>query len=518
MLYDKSISEVEKFTKDIIPKMELAISKENDIAKKREMVSTYRSLLVHIAPYDFISFNKVLEFFEDKENENKNFYYNRRFALGGLFEALNDMEIYDKYDTLIVCMPPRVGKTSTGIRFLAWIIGRHPEYTQMATSYSDAVTKSFYNGVLEITQSSEFNECFPLSPLVGQNAKLEQIYLKEVRRYPSILFVPIDGSMTGRGEAGKYMYCDDLVSGIEEALNVDRLNKLWEKYTVNVKQRKKQGCKEIHIATPWSVHDPITRIRDLNETNERCKIIKLPCYDENGESNFHYLGGFDTSYYKSLQDTMDDLSFKALYLQEPVEREGLLYREDDIKRFINLPDETPDSILAVCDCKNLGDDSVSCPIAYIYGDDVYIQDVVFNNGLPEITKPLIANKLFENKVKMCDFEANNGGNHFASDVRKTLRDKFNYEPTIRMFTTTTNKKVKIITYSDFVKKNFYFRDSSTYSPNSEYAAFMKELLSFSQKGKVKHDDAPDSVAMLAQMIEGLKLGKVKVLDRRRLSI
>lgn len=518
-LYPIEIKELEKYTKEIIPKLETALYKP-DLSqdKKIDLLKLYRQALVKVAANDFISFNKVIEFYEDKNNEGKNFYGNRKFALGELFEALNDMEIYDKYDTLIVCMPPRVGKTTTGIRFLAWIIGRYPEFTQMATSYADSVTRSFYNGVMEIIQSGEFKECFPESPLVGQNAKLEQISLRTIQRYPSILFVPIDGSMTGRGEASKYMYCDDLVSGIEEATNQDRLAKLWEKYTVNVKQRKKNSCKEIHVATPWSVHDVITKVSDMHKDNQRCKIIKLPCYNEDGESNFDYLGGFNTNYYKELEQTMDELSFRALYLQDPIEREGILYHEEDLKYYIDLPQDTPDGIFAVCDSKNLGSDSVACPIAYVFGDDVYIEDVVFNNGLPETTKPLVAERLFAHNVKIADFEINNGGNYFATDVGNLIKEKFGGETRIRMFNTTNNKIVKIITYSDFVKRNFYFKHHTCYKPNSDYDKFMKELLKFSQTGKNIHDDAPDSVAMLAEMLEGFKLGEIKILNRRELRI
>ena len=224
------------------------------------------------------------------------------------------MEIYDLYDMLLISLSPRVGKTTTGIRFLAWICGRHPENTQLATSYSDSITTSFYIGVMEIVEHQRFKEVFNEAKLVSQNAKREEIWLKVAKRYPSITFVPIGGSMTGRAEAGNYLYCDDLVSGIEEALSVVRLDGLWQKYTVNCKQRKKDGCKEIHVATRWSVHDPITKLSILNEDNPRCKIINVPCFGEDGESNFNFFGGFSTGYYQELKDTMDEASFNALYM------------------------------------------------------------------------------------------------------------------------------------------------------------------------------------------------------------
>lgn len=517
LLYPMEIDQIEKYTKNIIPEIEQRLVGNCSNKEKVALYSVYRETLKKIAPYDFVSFNKFLEFEEDWHHEQKKFYGHRATALKDLFEALNDMEIYDKYDIVIITMPPRIGKTTTGIRYLSWIAGRHPEHSQLATSYADNVTMSFYMGVMDIVASPEFRECFPESVLVNQNAKREEIWLRRNRRYPTLTFVPIDGSMTGRCEAEDILYCDDLVSGLEEALNQNRLNKLWEKYTVNVRQRKKKNCKEIHIATPWSVHDVITRVKNANSDNPRCKIIKLSCYDENGESNFDYIGGFDTKYYKSLEKDMDKISFDALYRQEPVEREGLLYDEMDFQYFKELPKQEPDTIVAICDSKNLGTDSVACPIAYIYDNEAYIVDVVFNSGLPDITKPLVAKKLIENNVKDFSIELNNGGNYFGEDVKKMVSE---YLPNIRfsMFFTTGKKDIRIVTYSDFVKKNFRFWHKTRYAPSSEYGKFMSELFRYTQTGKNLHDDAADSIAMLASKIDRMATKKIKILDRRNIGL
>ena len=198
--------------------------------------------------------------------------------------------------------------------------------------------------------------------------------------------------MTGRSEASHYLFADDLVSGIEEAMSKPRLEKLWQLYTVNAKQRKKDKAKEIHIATQWSLFDPITKLSIENEDNPRCKIIKRPCYDENGESQFDFVGGFSTEYYKELERSMDSISFGALYMCNPIEREGLLYHKEDLQYYFELPNEKPDTIISIVDSKNLGKDYVASPIGYVYGDFVYIDDVVYNNGLPEVTRELVANK------------------------------------------------------------------------------------------------------------------------------
>lgn len=513
-----TLDEIKLYTDTVIPNIERDLAKKNITDLERlELYNLYLDVMKMVAPWDFATFNKYMEIDEDHFDKNKAFYHHRKDHLKEMFDAFNDMEVYDKYDMLLISIAPRTGKTTTGIRFLSWIIGKYPLETQLATSYSDNITTSFYIGVMECVQNPRYIEIFPDSPLVSQNAKREEIWLKVAKRYPSITFVPIGGSMTGRCEASKYLYCDDLVSGIEEALSVPRLEKLWQTYTTNCKQRKKDGCKEIHLATRWSVHDVITRLAIENEKNPRCKIICIDCYDEDGESNFDYLGGFSTAYYKDLENTLDEPTFNALYRQEPIEREGILYNKDELQYYLSLPQERPDAIIAVCDSKNLGKDFVTSPVGYVYGDLVYIEDVVYNNGLPDVTRPLVANKWLEHNVVRGDVELNNGGNYYAEDLDKLIKDGGG-KTSIRIFYSSNNKQTKIVTYSDYVKKYFIFKDPSTYHPNSEYAKFIKALTSWTQTGKNNHDDAPDGVAMLAQLVQDMNGMSIKILDRKVLRI
>lgn len=513
-----TLQEIEHYMEVVIPNIERDLA---DTTKRPnellELYNLYKEVLRIVAPHNFIAYNMYLEIEDDKTNVNRGFYHHRKKHMEEVFTAFNDMEVYDKYDVLVITMPPRVGKTTTGIRFLSWIIGRYPEHTQLATSYSDSITSSFYIGVMEIVENQLYKDVFPDCQLVNQNAKREEIWLKVMKRYPSITFVPIGGSMTGRAEAGKYLYCDDLVSGLEEALSITRLEKLVQLYNVNCKQRKKDGCKEIHVATPWSVHDVISHVIRQNEGNPRCKIVKMSCFDDNRESNFDFNGGFSTKFYLDIEKSLDEASFSALYLQEPIEREGLLYHKEDLQYYMELPNEKPDSIIAVCDSKNLGNDYVTSPIGYVYGELVYIDDVVFNDGLPEVTRPLVAQKWLEHGVIRADVELNNGGNYYAEDLNELIQSKGG-NTSIRIFYSGNNKNVKIITYSDFVIKQFVFKDPSQYSPNSEYAKFMKALLSWTQTGKNKHDDAPDAIAMMAQLVQDLQGNAVKILDRKRLRL
>lgn len=408
--------------------------------------------------------------------------------------------------------------TTSNIRFQTWICGRYPEQTQLATSYSSAVTNSFYAGFMEIVTSEQYNKIFPQSPLMNQNAKRNEVWLKTIKRYPSIAFISIGASMTGVGEASKYLFCDDLISGIEEALSITRMEKLWQLYTVNARQRKKDGAKEIHISTRWTVNGVITKLSEEHKNDPRCKIINVPALDKNGESNFNFKGGFSTKYYENMKDTMDEMSFNALYMGDPIEREGLLYSEDELQYFYDLPSDNPDTVVSVCDSKALGKDNVASPVGHIYGDTVYIEDVIYDDGLPEITVPRVAGLWYNQKVVRGDVEMNAGGNFFADRINEEIKELGGHT-SIRMFFTSQNKRTKIITYSDYIKKHFVFKHPSQYSPNSDYARFMNDLFRWTQKGSSNQvDDAPDSLAMLAQLVQELDDNIIKIMDRQQLRL
>lgn len=516
-MHDITIKEVEYYWNEVIPELERKMVIATEVKEQLELYTLYEDVLRLIAPHNFMAFNMYLELDEDHHDPNRAFYHHRKEVLKEIFETLNDMEIYNKYDLALISMPPRVGKSTINLRFEAWVAGRYPLGTQLATSYSDSITNSFYNGVMEVVLNERFGKVFPDSPLVNQNAKRQEIWLKENKRYPSLLFVSIGGSMTGRAESSKYLFVDDLVSGIEEALSPTRLEKLWTLYTVNAKQRKKDGAKEVHIATLWSVHDPMNKLIQENKDNPRCKIIKKPCYDENGESNFNFFGGFSTAYYKDMEKTMDKASFDALYKCEPVEREGLLYHEDEMQYYFEMPQERPDAVIAICDSKNLGKDNVASPVGYVFGDLLYVEDIVYNSGLPEITRPLVANAWVRNNVNRADVELNNGGNYFAEELEKLVKEGGG-KTSIRIFYTSQNKTTKIISFSDYVKKHFIFKHPSTYHPQSEYAKFMADVLKWTQTGNNKTDDAPDSLAMLAQLKQDLEGVSIKIMNRKQLGL
>lgn len=472
----------------------------------------YKKSLLFDSHVDFDAYLIFLEF--DREPRAK-FYLPRRKQLRDVVQGLQDLED-DILDVLSISLPPGTGKTTLGIFFLTWIMGKYPNQPNLASAHSGSLTRSIYDGTIKIFKDEEYlwREVFPNVVLESTNAKEETINLGEGKRFKTLTCRSVDASLVGATRCERYLYCDDLVSGIEEALNLDRLDTLQNKYSNELKPRKKQGCKEIHIATRWSVHDVIGRLERQYENNPRARFIVIPALNEEGESNFNYdFGvGFDTAYFKDMEDTMDDVSFKCQYQNEPIEREGLLFPDEEILTYNGvLPEGEPDMIISSCDVAWGGGDSLSQPFGYVYGDTIYLHDWIFNKGDKTITRPIVIGRLAYHKPHKTEFEANNGGHEYSDIVDEKLKEQgIKINITNKKAPSNKNKMSRIIQSSPEIKQ-IRFLDKKLRS--KEYAKAMKELTSFNQNGKNKNDDAADSLAMLVKMVTSRRYSTVSGIKR-----
>lgn len=459
-----------------------------------------------------------LLYLEKNRLPKERFYEPRRevFIKHGIVQGFQDL-MDDKIGLLSVSLPPGTGKSTIEIFFLALAGGWFPNDFNLSSAHSSILTRSLYDGINEIIDDPieyTWHELFPLVKVQGKNAKETTINLERAGRFKTWTFRSIDGSLTGATRCNKFLTSDDLVSGIEEALNKNRLETLWTKVVNDLRSRRLDGCKEILFATRWSNHDPIGKIQKKYMGNPRARFIAVPALDENGESNFMFtVNGFSKEYFLDQKEFMDEISFNCLYQQKPVEREGLLFPADELRRFyLNkdqvpedqvafniLPDRVPDAIWGVCDTKDKGTDYESLPIAYQYGEDFYIMDVVFDDttdydALDQKTADIII-KHNPHKVR---FETNSAGGRVAYDVGKLIKGKCTTE--IEPKPTSQNKETKILTNSRWIKKHCLFLEPSLYTPKSDYGEFMGNVVSYTTKAKVPHDDGADSLAMLSEMI------------------
>ena len=475
----------------------------------------------------------------------KQFFLPRKRILEkhGLIQAMQDMAD-DKLDFLFISLPPRIGKSTLGIFFLTFMAGRFPERSILGNGHSNSLTQAFYNEILNIMTSDEyrFTNIFPKAKIVNKSSEYSYLDLNTPKRFHTIMFRSIDGGTTGLAEASNVLYCDDLIKDIEQANNPDRLEKIFYTYTSTIQDRKVQRlckdgvyrpCPEIHIATRWSTNDVIGRLIDIygSVNSDRIRIINISCYDENGESNFEYdYGkGFNKEYYHQLQMSEDPITFGAKYLGEPIERDGLVFTEETLSYYNELPGGEPDRIVAYADVSHGGDDYFSLPIAYVYDNEVYIEDVLFENkfGGDDYIRPKVCDIVMRHATQRFGIEKNNGGDFFCSLVEQDLKRKgFRCNMTTHNAPTNKSKRDRILACQNEIKGlatqeqsyRLYFKSKEARKNNTQYCLAMQQLFKWNQNANMQnkqHDDFPDSLAGLITNVLGAKVGKAKSVDASR---
>lgn len=447
------------------------------------------------------NFHLYLLAVEWRKDPSRKFYPPRRRVLKTLVDDLQDLAD-GKLDFLGISLPPRVGKSTLCIFFMTWMMGRNPDVANVMSGHSDKLTDGFYRELLSIikdTTQYDWAVVFPNVPIADTSAKNETIDLNHTKRFPTMTCRSIGGTLTGAVEIGSggVLYCDDLVEDLEESLNPARLDAKYNAYLNQLKDRKKLGALELMVGTRWNVFDPLGRIQDQYEGNERYRFRVIPALNEDDESNFNYEYGvgFDTAYYRDMRESIDDATWNAKYQGAPYIREGLLFPEDELLTYNGvLPDGDPEKVV-VCDVAWGGGDSLSMPIVYKFGEDVYIHDVVFNKGDKSVTYPVVIGRIKLHLPHKARFEANNGGHEYADNVDKALRkDGVHIHVFSKKAPSSQSKLARIVQFAPDIKR-FYFLGTKYRS--KEYREFMREVTTFVQTGKNPHDDAADSLAMVA---------------------
>ena len=448
------------------------------------------------------------------------FYLPRRkcFMKIGVTQGLQDL-IDDNLDIFMISLPPGTGKTTAEKFFHSAVCGWFPDEYNLFYSHSGSITKMYYDGMLDIlTNDVEYTwkTIFPNCQITSTNASMEQININKYKPFPNVQTTSIGAKTAGRVRASKFLFVDDLIGRIAEALDRNTLDKIWSSYTTDARQRKvmdkdEKPCKELILATRWSVSDPIGRLLRVEsyKNNPRIRAIAVPCCDKKtGESNFNYdIGGFTKEFFDDLKLTMDEISFKCLYDNEPIEREGILYPANELRRYHSLPVIEPDAVKAACDTKTTGVDYMAMPILRQYGEDYYLVDAVCDNDTHfELQESRIAAKIVNNGVTKTQFENNAGGGRLAENVKRIVERQDYRTEIVSQYTggrkgaqTIGGKQTRIIVHSDWIKKHVLFPDSDILQNNRELAMFVDFLVTYTIMGDNKFDDVPDSMAQFAEM-------------------
>ena len=471
-----------------------------------------RSLLFD-APYDF---DAAIRYAEWDREPKKKFYMPRRKQLLPVVKAMQRLS-ERKIRIFGVMAPPGVGKTTIELMFMVMEGLKNPDLSILMGSHSNSFLRGAYEEVgrmLDPKGEYLWKDIFPSAQVCKTNAQDMRIDLGKRKRFETFEFSSIGSGNAGKVRASNLLVADDLVPDIESAMSKERMDKLWQQYYTDMMQRMIGDCVQLLVQTPWTLHDPIDRL-ELTHTNDPlAEFIHLPALDENDESNFDYPYGlgFTTAFYHNQRDVMDDASWRALYMTQPIEREGQLYNEDELRRYFELPDRKPDAILFVCDTKDKGTDYCVMPICYQYGNDFYCEDVVCDNSNPEVVEARLVSKLLQHKAQMGQFESNSAGGKIAEKVQKEVKESGGIAKITTKYT-TQGKETKIIVNSPWVKERVLFKDNSIIKKDKEYRRMLNFLCGYTMAGKNKHDDVPDAWAMFAEYVQQLEGNKVEVFRR-----
>lgn len=481
--------------------------------KSKDASSLFKAVLLLEA--QGLRLDSYMQYIELQREPEKRFWIPRRKQLEPVCRAMQKL-VDGELDILSISLPPGTGKSTLEIFLHSMMIGAFPDSCSLASGHSGTLTNSIYYGVNSILSDPDclWHDVYPSAGTIITNAKEQTIDLGKKHRFSSLTCRAIGASLTGATRCEKLLTADDLVSGIEEALSIERLDKLWTAYTNDLKSRKKLNCKELHLATRWSVHDPIGRLQTMYADSPKAQFLVMPAVDEDGESNFNYRYGvgFDKAYFEDMKNNLDDCSWRALFMNQPIEREGLLYNEDELRRYFELPSDSPDAVISVCDTKDKGADYCVMPIAYQYGNDFYIEEIICDNSNPEIVETRLVEVLLRHKVKLSRFESNSAGGKIAEKVQKEVKSRGGITRITTKYS-TANKATRIIVDSPFVKEHFLFKDNSVIKNNKEYKRALGMLCSYTMAGRNAHDDVPDAFSMLSDFIQSFETQTVRVIQR-----
>lgn len=482
------------------------------------MNDLYWESLKFEAPHRFESF---LLYMERKRRPEKRFYQQRRKTLHIVAEDLQDLED-GKLDFYGLSMPPRVGKSTICIFFLAWVIGKRPASHNAMSGHSGILADRFYTDVLKLTTSEEytFSEIFPQIKFPKTSSDKNELRYDEIESFATLTCRGIDGTWTGAVDisADGYLYVDDMVRDRTESLSPKRLENRYQDYLNVLVDRKNDGSKELMVGTRWNVLDPLGRVETENKDNPRYRFRKIPALNENDESNFEYEygKGFSTQYYRDMREKLDRNEWMAKFMQKPFIREGLLFPLDELNYYNGVLPDGDCLTAAACDVAWGGGDSLSMPFGKLFGskDDgpIYIPDWIFSKGDKYVTKPLVVAKTLQLKPNMERFEANNGGDEYAESIDTMLKEQgFKTNITWAKASNQIGKMAKIIQYAPDIKRRFYFLKPEL--QGEEYKAAMEELGMITQVGKNEHEDSADGLVQLLQLISGEMYATCEAMER-----
>ena len=500
---------------------EIVVGWRVGVKKLVEAKAAYSDLLVELLHKSYVmtgreKFDDFMTAIEWNREPEQRFWLVRREQLLPVCKELQDLVDGDT-DELFLSMPPRVGKTTIVMFFLIWYMCRFPEKSNLYSSFTEKVVKTFFNGVLEVLNDDttyRVRDVFPGLVVASTDSKDLTLNIGRRKRYANLTSRSVDGSLNGSCDAEGILIADDLHSGIDEARSKDQLIKKWETVRANLLSRKKGDAKILWIGTRWSLIDCISNRIEMLESDRDCafiryKVFNVPALNEKGESNFDYMfhKGYTTADFKAIRASYEIKGDQALwlapYMGTPIERDGAVFSPDELRYYNGeLPMDADHSVLEpdrkyiVVDPAWGGGDFVAGVVVFQYGNDLFVPSVVYSNGDKGVTQPLIVHEVEKYGLTAMFCESTRVTMSYATEVDDRLKEngiRINVNGNVKNWNGQQGKQQRIYDKAPEIRERFVFLDKTKW--NKVYTQFMQNVFSFVVEGKNKHDDAPDVLAM-----------------------
>lgn len=277
---------------------------------------------------------------------------------------------------LMITMPPRHGKSELASRrFPAYALGRNPDLSIIATSYSADLASRMNRDVQRIIESEEYRAIFPGVHLPGKNSsQFRTSDFFEVEGHSGgYRSAGVGGGITGMG--GNILLLDDVLKDRAAADSPTIRQNIWDWYTSTLYTRLAPGGGIIIINTRWHMDDLSGRLlaAEAAGDGDKWQVINFPAIAEQDEPHRRQGEALHPERYRleqlqKIRAAVGERDWAALYQQHPVPDGGAIFRTEWFRYYTprDLP-QTWDAQVISWDMTFKDGDSTDYVVGQVWG-------------------------------------------------------------------------------------------------------------------------------------------------------
>ncbi len=472
-----------------------------------------------------------LSFWEFCKAIDPKFFANDKDYLKDLCEKLQHfLECpCEEYDTMILSMPPRAGKTYVLILFEVYAKCKYNKSKSLVFCYNQILSMNFsktVRGLISTEKMAKYrivvNDIFPNAKLKRGSSEQGKWSLDGSNQINFLATSPT-GTYTGMAAGGKggFLIIDDLIRDAYTAFNERLLEQQWETFRMSMMSRREKGSKMIICFTRWSPKDLIGRYEEYCRMQNKKNVMRVVYKMEKEDGSPLHNSIMNKQEMEERKILVGEAIWQGNYQQSPELVGDKLYTK--LQAYVNNKEEVNEvckyirpkqceftKVYCVVDVADKGTDK-SCAIAFAIDRDnnkIVILDVVYTNEKLTTFQYTLGEFIINNEVAHCLIEDNMGGSLFTSDIKKILRNTYKNEWTkIEPFHQSKSKSARINAAAPALERlvRFPFEMFTRYEDgnyimckNTQWREYMTHMQDFTNVEDSEHDDAEDATTLMVE--------------------